>query len=33
VTSKVLLKPGSYTFYCTLPGHRAAGMVATLIVQ
>ena len=27
------LKAGSYTFYCTLPGHRQAGMVATLIVQ
>jgi plastocyanin len=33
VTKKVLLKAGSYTFYCTLPGHRAAGMVATLTVQ
>jgi plastocyanin len=33
VTRKLLLKPGNYTIYCTLPGHRAAGMVATLIVQ
>jgi plastocyanin len=33
VTRKVLLKPGNYTIYCTLPGHRASGMVATLTVQ
>jgi plastocyanin len=25
-------KPGKYTFYCTIPGHRAAGMQATLVV-
>jgi uncharacterized cupredoxin-like copper-binding protein len=24
--------PGTYTFYCDVPGHRAAGMVGTLIV-
>ena len=25
--------PGTYTFYCDIPGHRAAGMSGTLIVQ
>jgi plastocyanin len=30
---KVLLKPGSYTIYCTIPGHRAAGMHAVVTVQ
>lgn len=25
--------PGTYTFYCRIPGHRAAGMVGTLIVE
>jgi len=25
-------KPGTYTFYCTVPGHRSAGMVGKLIV-
>ena len=27
------LKAGTYTFYCNLPGHEAAGMSATLTVS
>ena len=27
------LKPGSYTFYCSVDSHEAAGMKGTLTVQ
>jgi plastocyanin len=29
----VQLKPGTYTFFCEAPGHRAAGMYGTLTVK
>ena len=32
-TVTVTLKKGTYTFYCPVPGHRAAGMVGKLIVK
>jgi mono/diheme cytochrome c family protein len=32
-TLKVNLKPGTYTFFCEAPGHRAAGMWGTLTVK
>ena len=33
MTGKVDLKPGKYTFYCNLPGHRAQGMEGTITVK
>jgi plastocyanin len=31
-SGKADLKKAKYTFYCSLPGHRAAGMVGTLTI-
>ena len=28
----VTLKPGTYNLYCTIPGHRAMGMLHRLVV-
>jgi plastocyanin len=33
VSVTVTLKPGTYTFFCEAPGHRAAGMYGTLTVK
>jgi plastocyanin len=33
VSVSVNLKPGTYTFFCQAPGHRAAGMLGTLTVK
>jgi len=32
-TFHVTLKPGTYTFFCQVPGHRAAGMSGTITVK
>ena len=32
-TVSATLKPGTYKFFCTVPGHRQAGMEGTLTVK
>ena len=32
-SEKIDLKPGKYTFYCDILGHRAQGMEGTLTVK
>jgi plastocyanin len=33
VVPAITFKPGKYTFFCTVPGHRQAGMQGTLTVK
>lgn len=32
-SAKVRFKPGNYTFFCTIPGHRDAGMEGTFKIS
>jgi plastocyanin len=32
-SAEVELKPGTYTYYCSVPGHRQAGMEGTVTVK
>lgn len=32
-TGEIELEPGTYTFYCSIPGHRESGMEGSLVVK